>query len=160
MKQNKALQRLERIVHTKLDKGWNAFTREEVEALVKIIHETRHAKRALAHRIHTSHGEAVGWYKDDEVGLHANGPAPSHAINLFTKPVGLAFKPGWRIPEGTRISGFMRTPDGELVWVRRKSSSPNDVMRIMHDALADLSRAYKVYERENPEPLCSESEAP
>lgn len=148
---------MERTVLTKLDKGWNAFNREEVAALVEIIHQVRHAKRGLAHRIHTSHGEAIGWYKGDEIGFHT-GDVPPEAINLFAKPVNLAFKPGWRIPEGVRISGFMRTPDGELVWVRRKASSPNDAMRIMHDALADLSRAYKVHERENPEPVCSESE--
>ncbi len=156
MKQpNKDHQRLEGTVVQKLKAGWNCFTREEVEALMALLHGCRRAKTALYQRIHTAHGDAIGWTLDGDIGLHERRPAPEGAINLFHKPPRLDFVRGWRVPEGVRINGFKRTDDGRLVQLRRRDpQSPNDLMRQMHQALQDLSYAYRKFQ-ETP---CSESE--
>lgn len=139
--------RLEQIVRNKLEKGWNAFTREEVEALLENLQESRRSKRRMAHRLHTSHGDAVGWHFEGDVGLHARRPAPDGAVNLFEKPRTVAFESGWRVPTGLRIHGFFVNPNGELKLRKPKAvMSPNDWMRLMHQALTDLTTAYKHYE--------------
>ena len=144
MSKQRQNQRLEQTIRKKLKKGWNAFNREEMEAMVALLAESRQAKHRLRQRIHTSHGDAIGWTYEDSIGLHANRPAPEGAINLFAKPRALAFEPGWRVPEGVKIRGFVRTKDGEIFMRRRKPGSPNDLMREMHLALTDLSTAYRI----------------
>lgn len=156
MKQhNKDHQRLEQVIREKLDKGWNAFTREEMDAVLQMLYQSRRAKQALSQRIHTAHGDAVGWHFEGDIGLHERRPAPEGAINLFQKPARLDFIRGWRIPVGVRVRGWKVTEDGRLVQYRpRTPQSPNDVMRRMHQTLNDLSYAYRKFQ----ETQCSESE--
>lgn len=155
MKQPKAEQRLESTVHQKLKAGWNCFTREEMEAVIALLHQSRRAKMAISQRLHTSHGDAVAWHFEGDVGLHERRPAPAGARNLFEKPERLDFVRGWRVPKGIRIHGFKVTDDGKLVQLRSRTPiSPNDLMRNLHNTLQNLSYAYKV-SQESP---CSESE--
>ena len=141
--------RIEHSVYEKLEKGWNAFTREEVEALIAQLRFSRSSCRSLKHRLHTSHGEAVGWHFEGDIGLHERRPAPVGAVNLFEKARAIDFEQGWRIPKGCKVSGFRRTKAGELVVFKPQvPRSPNDWMRIMHEALHDITKAYKVYEHE------------
>lgn len=141
------LQRLEQTVRDKLDKGWNAFSRDEMAAIVELLQGSRKARANLQQRLHTAHGEAVAWHFEGDVGLHERRPAPVGARNLFEKPANLNFVSGWRVPKGWRITGFIRTPDGMLVPARnRDPMSPNDLMRRLHAALSDLSSAYRAYE--------------
>lgn len=156
MKQaNKSHQRLEQVVRDKLNKGWNAFSRDEMEAILEMLYASRRAKTALYQRIHTSHGDALGWTLEGDIGLHDRRPAPEGAINLFAKPPRLDFPRGWRVPVGVKVRGFKVTDDGRLVQYRNPTpQSPNDVMRHMHQTLADLSYGYRVFQ-ETP---CSESE--
>lgn len=155
MKQyDKANQRLEQIVRDKLEKGWNAFSRDEMEAILEMLYQSRRAKQALYQRIHTAHGDAVGWHLDGDIGLHERRPAPEGAINLFQKPVRLDFPRGWRVPVGVKVRGWKVLDDGRLVQYRnRQPQSPNDVMRHMHQSLQDLSYAFKKLEEQ-----CSPSE--
>lgn len=156
MKQNKYHQRNEQAVRDKLDRGWNCFTREEIQSVIQLLDESRKVKQALQQRIHTSHGDAVAWHYEGDVGLHARRPAPNGARNLFEKPPRIDFVRGWRIPKGCRISGFKRTEDGCLIRIPNKTpQSPNNLMRQLHRSLNQLSQAYRVYE-ESP---CSPSEA-
>lgn len=155
MKQNnKAQQRLEQVVRDKLDKGWNAFSRDEMEAILEMLYQSRRAKQALYQRIHTSHGDAVGWHLDGDIALHDRRPAPEGAINLFQKPARLDFPRGWRIPVGVKVRGWKVLDDGRLVQCRNRApQSPNDVMRHLHQTLNDLSYGYKQYEQTHRENL-------
>lgn len=141
----KVQQRLESTINEKLRKGWNCFTREEVEAVVALLHQSRRAKMCLSQRLHTAHGDAVAWHFEGDIGLHARRPAPEGARNLFEKPERLDFQRGWRVPETFRIHGFKTLPDGRLVQLNNRTPrSPNDVMRNLQQALLDISHAYKV----------------
>ena len=158
---NKAHQRLEQAVRDKLNKGWNAFSRDEVSALFELLQESRRAKTALYQRIHTAHGDAVGWHLDGDIGLHERRPAPEGARNLFEKPPRLDFARGWRIPQGHRIHGFRRTADGTLISTRShalREFSPNDLIRDLHHSLNDLSSSYRALQNTPVEDPCSESE--
>lgn len=158
MKQNKAAQRLERIVRTKLEKGWNCFSREEVEALVGLLYDARRAKRNAQQRVHTAHGDTVAWHFEGDVGLHADRPAPVGARNLFEKPENLDFVRGWRIPKGFKVPGYQRNQEGCLVrHTNRKPKSPNDVIRELQDSLKHLSSAYRGYREELSTRECPES---
>lgn len=151
---NKEQQRLETTINEKLRKGWNCFTREEMEAVIALLHQSRRAKTALQQRVHTAHGDAVAWHLDGDVGLHERRPAPEGASNLFEKPPRLDFVRGWRIPQGFRVHGFKTTEDGRLIQlVNRNPMSPNDLMRRLQQALRDISSAYKACEAP-----CSSSE--
>lgn len=143
---NHNAQRLESQVRQKLDAGWNAFTREEVEALLLLLGNTRRSRHNVYQRVHTSHGHAVGWHKDGEVVLSAD-PGPEGSTNLFEKPPALNFVRGWRVLPGTRIPGYVVMKDGTLK-PRRKNTqqSPNDVMRNLHWTLEALSKAYRSYD--------------
>lgn len=148
-KQTQPHQRLEQAVRDKLDKGWNAFTREEVEGLLEMLYASRRAKQALYQRIHTAHGDAVGWHLDGDIGLHERRPAPEGARNLFEKPKRLDFVRGWRVPTHIRINGFKVTDDGRLVQMRHRTPvSPNDLMRSLQYTLQNLSYAYKVFQND------------
>lgn len=150
---NKEQQRLESTINEKLRKGWNCFTREEMEAVIALLHQSRRAKTALQQRVHTAHGDAIGWVFEDDIALHSRRPAPEGAINLFAKPPRLDFVRGWRVPNGFRIHGFKTLEDGRLVQlVNRAPRSPNDVMRHLQQSLQDISSAYKAYQS------CSSSE--
>lgn len=151
---SKDQQRLEEVIKEKLRKGWNCFTREEMEAMLNLLHRSRRAKTALQQRVHTAHGDAVAWHLDGDVGLHARRPAPEGARNLFEKPPRLDFVRGWRIPQGFRVHGFKTTEDGRLIQlVNRNPMSPNDLMRRLQQSLRDISSAYKACEAP-----CSSSE--
>lgn len=136
--------RLESTVRKKMDNGWNAFTREEVEALMILLKASRRTTRSLQHRVHMSHGDAIAWHFEDSVGLHEKRPAPVGATNLFEKPSRLDFEPGWRIPKGIKIPGYSTTQNGELIHhTRRKPVSPNDAIRLLHTSLSALDAAYR-----------------
>jgi hypothetical protein len=154
---SKEHQRLEQVIREKLEKGWNAFSRDEMEAILEMLYASRRAKTALYQRIHTAHGDAVGWHFNGDIGLHERRPAPEGARNLFEKPVRLDFPRGWRIPVGVKIRGWKVTEDGRLVQYRNRTpQSPNDVMRHLHQTLNDLSYGYKIVQAQEKE--CSESE--
>jgi len=141
----KEQQRLESTISEKLRKGWNCFTREEMEAAIALLHQSRRAKISMAQRLHTAHGDAVAWHFEGDIGLHARRPAPEGARNLFEKPSRLDFPRGWRIPVGVKVRGYRVTQDGMLVaYTNRQQKSPNDVIRHMHQTLNDISHAYKV----------------
>ena len=147
---NKEQQRLETTINEKLRKGWNCFTREEMEAVIALLHQSRRAKTALQQRVHTAHGDAVAWHLDGDVGLHERRPAPEGARNLFEKPPRLDFVRGWRVPVGVKVRGWKVTEDGRLVQHRNRTpQSPNDLMRHLHQTLNNLSYAYKVYENDS-----------
>lgn len=147
--------RNESVVRKKLDKGWNCFTREEVELLLDSVEFARMGKRNYQRRLHAAHGDAVAWHYEGSIGFHETRPAPVGAINLFEKPKTLPYEPGWRLQRGARIPGYSVDAEGKLKPTRsnatRPPMSPNDVMRHLHSTLASIHSGYKNMRKQDEE---------
>lgn len=129
--------RNEALVRSKLEKGWNAFSKEEVEGILLSLETARLGRRRAQQRLNFAHFTPIAWHFEDSVGLHERRPAPEGAINLFEKPKAIDFPRGWRIKVPYRVPGYTINEDGMLVINRSRCNqrplSPNDVMaQCMH----------------------------
>lgn len=148
--------RNEALVRTKLDKGWNAFSKDEVEGLLAALEHARLGKRRAQQRLNFSHFTPIAWTFEDDVGLHERRPAPEGAVNLFAKPKAVDFPRGWRLHIPFRIPGYTINEDGTLKMTRSRGSqrplSPNDVMAQCMHTMEAIRSAFIMQNKQEADP--------
>lgn len=148
--------RNEALVRRRLEAGWNAFDKNEVEGLLEALDHARNATRRYKHRLNMSHFTPLAWHFEGDIGLHERRPAPVGAINLFEKPASLEFEPGWRIRIPFRVPGYTIQKDGTLTMNRSRMAkrpiSPNDVIRHCVSTLEALRTVYIIQNKQDGTP--------